>query len=749
MINFSKYINPIFRSLDNIVEFDNIVNSPFITEYPYLMHLIKLINVNAKEYSGQVERLQKEIIEILFLVESNTGDDKSEAIADYNRTFKIAERVVEDLNRLLDQLSSPYFGRITFDRKAGKDIPAGKITSYIGKYAYFDQETKKALITDWRAPIANLYYMNPGPQKNVDFESPAGLQTGDLVEKTQFDIAMGRISNVYSAQTGNSTADAFLLSQLNKKVGKKLTDIVSTIQDQQNTIIREGIMNPMIIQGVAGSGKTTILLHRIAYLLYKYKSEISTENSLIIAPSKMFLDYISEILPSLGVGHMLRNTYLFWAKTILKWDSNYVFSSEPDDLDVKTFKGSKVFIDIIEKFFVDFESDLFDKINDPIKDKIEARYYELGKIHPNLPMNERLELAVSYSFAQLQYVSQTTGNFMGKLDRNNLRQKLIQDYIKNRTSPFKLYKELFRFEYIFRDFKVDPTLIAKVREYSLKTITTSKNISYYKFEDLAPLVWMTFKIQGTDVNMRDYIAIDEAQDMSLFQLLTLHKIAKNGNITIAGDLAQSIIEPFYLTDWKQVIDLYKEHFNTETQYHHLDKCYRTTIEVIEFANRIITGKFPESYKLPEAVLRHGDKVNIHEYNLELSSDKFTQNENDKSKLIELIKEERTKGFATLAIVCRNSNHADKIFNNLNVIKDEFDENVFNYSEEDYHEGILVLPIERAKGLEFDSVIIADMNEENYPKSFLNAKLFYVAATRALHRLHVVTSKSKKNSTLLN
>jgi DNA helicase-2/ATP-dependent DNA helicase PcrA len=747
MTDFTKRISPIYRNIDDITNVSNITDTTYEKEYPYLINLINILGEEVYNKHTHVLKLQSELEELKFLIESFTGDDKNDSIKDYNETFKHAYRIVEELNRYLEQISSPYFGRVTFDRNANENFPKGKITSYIGKFAYFDKETKRPLVTDWRAPIANLYYMNAGPCKDVQFESPVGIQTGDLSEKTQFDIAGGRITNVYNTQTGNSTADAFLLTQLTKKIGKKLTDIVSTIQDLQNKIIRENIDGPMIIQGVAGSGKTTILLHRIAYLLYGFQKEIAAENSLIIAPSKMFLDYISEILPSLGVDQIMRNTYLSWAKSILSWDDSYVLSPEKDNLDVKTFKGTENFIVLINQFIEDFEEDLFNKIKDPLKDKIAARYYELGKLHPTLSMFEKMNLAVEYAFAQQQFIFKTTGNFMGNLDTQNVRQKAILDYIKKRTDIFRLYKEMFKFEYLFKKSGIDPKIASILRDFSIKTLETSGKLKYYKTEDLAPLVWMHFKLFGIGDNRRDYIAIDEAQDMSLFQLLTLHMIAKNGNITIAGDLAQSIIEPFYLSDWNELIDLYKKYFGTETKYHHLDKCYRTTVEVIEYANKVIEGKFPSSYKLPEAVLRHGDPVKTVELESEIASE--VQVQSDIEKVVKIITEEDKKGFATLALVCRDTKHADKVFTNIKKFANKLPRNIFNYSEEDYHEGILVLPVERAKGLEFDSVIVVDMNEKNYPKSFLNAKLFYVAVTRALHRLHVITNKDCKSSSLIN
>jgi DNA helicase-2/ATP-dependent DNA helicase PcrA len=746
MKDYLKRINPIYRNLDDISSFKDIADSPYIADYPYLQNLVGLISLDINSNFKSIERLQIQLAELEYEIRSYVGADKSEANSDYNQTKKEINRKVSQTNEYLDQIANPYFGRIIFERKADRNFPPSKITTYIGKHAYFDKELSRPLITDWRAPITDLYYSNSGPTKNASFKSPAGEQFGDLTDKTQYEISMGRISNVYNSQTGNAVADAFLLSQLSKKIGKKLTDIVATIQDQQNIIIRDKTDAPMILQGVAGSGKTTILLHRIAYLLYANKETIFAENSLVIAPNKMFLDYISDILPSLGVNSIEQSTYITWAKSILKWEDNYLLSSLEDNLEVKRFKGSPEFIKIINTYVDDLESEILENINDPLADVIKARYYNLKETQPTLSMYEMLNLAVQFAFAQIQFKYKVTGDFFGDSEIRNKRQKTLLNYFKKKTNVYNIYKNLFKSKLLLNEVNTSENISLELQQYSLQTLTSTNRVNFYKVEDLAPILWIHFKLYGVKEHIKDYIAIDEAQDMSIFQLLCLIKTAKNGNVSIAGDLAQSIFPPFNITDWTELIDACEEILGYKIKYHQLDKCYRTTIEIIEYANKVINGKFPTSYKLPEAVLRHGEPVNTIELDSELSSNKLS--EFDTNKLISLFKDEDDKGFATLAVICKDAKHADKVYENLQDISRKLPRKVYSYLDEDYHEGILVLPIDRAKGLEFDSVIVADMNENNYPKSFLNAKLFYVAVTRALHRLHVITNNGTPNSTLL-
>jgi len=256
-------------------------------------------------------------------------------------------------------------------------------------------------------------------------------------------------------------------------------------------------------------------------------------------------------------------------------------------------------------------------------------------------------------------------------------------------------------------------------------------------EDLAPMVYLHLKINGTKFYEKDYVMLDEAQDMSFVELATLIMVAKNGNITIAGDLAQSIIAPFYIRDWDDVMSLIKDITNKDTEYYQLQRCYRTTIEIVDFANRIFKDRFPKSYKLPEAVLRHGDKVGILEYDKDikdLSKEKI-------GELVNLIKEQFNKGAVTCALLCRDRDHADTLYTVFKEYEDVIGRQVVSYKEYDYKGGLQVLPIENAKGLEFDTVIFADLNSNYYDDKELSIRLFYVGITRALHRVFVVTKRN--------
>ena len=724
MQTFKKYLNPLHKDLDRVASF---LDLPELTtleteEYPQLKTVTRRKVDELKRLIPRLEKLEEELEKQVEIINMESGeDDIGDAKKVYNQILTEIKILVSRINNELIALDSPYFGKIVFTPY--DSVTKKPLILYIGKFALIDDETHIPIITDWRAPIANLYYENSGPAKDVSFVAPVGKRSGDLGQKRQFQISRARIKGIYDAKSGNAAADEFLLAQLNERLGQKLQDIVSTIQAQQNEIIREEINKPVLIQGVAGSGKTTILLHRLAYLFYTYKEQIKAENSLIIAPNQMFIDYVSDVLPNLGVEKVDTLTYMFWAKKVLGWNDNFTVSPLEEDLTIKEYKGSIEFMAILDQYYKEFENSLLENIPYSHKERIIRRYRELKEEFPNIDMPERLDLAVDYAFAQKQFESARTGQIDTYFNNEIEKKKEILSYFSRSVNIYSLYKKLFK----------SNLLDSKIKNYSIKALSISGKNTFYRMEDLAPMVYLHQKIYGRKQSERDYIMIDEAQDISYIQLATLAAVAKNGNLTIAGDLAQSIIPPFYIKNWQTVLDMVDSITQKQTSFHQLQRCYRTTVEIIEYANNIFAEKFPQGYKLPEAVLRHGDPVEEISIPTEFAS---CPKENIKV-LVQNIKKQFEKGAVTCAVLCRDKNHAIGIYNVLKEYAAEIDRDVVNYSESDYKQGVLVLPIEQAKGLEFDSVYVMDINDGRYPDTELTWRLLYVGMTRALHRLIIV------------
>ncbi len=724
MQTFKKYLNPLHKDLDRVASFSDLPELTTLEaeEYSQLKIVTRRKVDELKRLIPRLEKLEEDLEKQVEIINMESGeDDIGDAKKVYNQILTEIKILVSRINNELIALDSPYFGKIVFTPY--DSVTKKPLILYIGKFALMDEETHIPIITDWRAPIANLYYENSGPAKNISFVAPIGKRAGDLNQKRQFQISRARIKAIYDAKSGNAAADEFLLAQLNERLGQKLQDIVSTIQAQQNEIIREEINKPVLIQGVAGSGKTTILLHRLAYLFYTYKEQIKSENSLIIAPNQMFIDYVSDVLPNLGVEKVDTLTYMFWAKKVLGWNDNFTISPLEEDLAIKEYKGSIEFIEILERYYKEFEDSLLENIPYSHKERITRRYRELKEEFPNIDMPERLDLAVDYAFAQKQFENARTGQIDTYFNNEIEKKKEILSYFSRNVNIYNLYKKLFR----------SNILDSNIRNYSLKGLSVSGKNTYYRMEDLAPMVYLHQKIYGRKQSERDYIMVDEAQDISYIQLATLASVAKNGNLTIAGDLAQSIIPPFYIKNWQTVLDLVDGITQKQTSFHQLQRCYRTTVEIIEYANNIFVERFPAGYKLPEAVLRHGEPVEEITFDCEFA--KCSKKEIE--VFVEKIKEQFEKGAVTCAVLCRDKKHAIEVNSILKAFESEIGRDVVNYSESDYKQGVLILPIEQAKGLEFDSVIIMDINDERYPDTELTWRLLYVGMTRALHRLIIV------------
>ncbi len=724
MQTFKKYLNPLYKDLDRVASFSDLQDLSQLEqeEYPQLKSVTQRKVADINRYIPRLEKLEEELEKQVDIINMESGeDDIGDAKKVYNQILTEIKILVSRINNELIAVDSPYFGKIVFTPY--DSVTKKPLILYIGKFALMDEETHIPIITDWRAPIANLYYENSGPTNNVSFVAPVGKRSGDLKQKRQFQISRARIKGIYDAKSGNAAADEFLLAQLNERLGQKLQDIVSTIQAQQNEIIREEINKPVLIQGVAGSGKTTILLHRLAYLFYTYKEQIKSENSLIIAPNQMFIDYVSDVLPNLGVEKVETLTYMFWGKKVLGWNDNYTVSPLEENLEVKEYKGSVEFMGVLDKYFEEFEDKLLSEIPYSHKERIIRRYKELKDEFPNIDMPERLDLAVDYAFAQKQFESARTGQIDTYFNNEIEKKKEILSYFSKNVNIYNLYKKLFK----------SNLLDSKCKEHSIKALSIKGKNTFYRIEDLAPMVYLHQKIYGRKSSERDYIMVDEAQDISYVQLATLASVAKNGNLTIAGDLAQSIIPPFYIKNWQTVLDLVDGITAKQTSFHQLQRCYRATVEVIDYANKIFSRKFPIGYKLPEAVLRHGDPVE----EMSLSKEFSKCDKNTIKTIIEKIKIQFEKGAVTCAILCRDKKHAVEMFNVLKEYESEISRDIVNYSESDYKQGVLILPIEQAKGLEFDSVLIMDVNDERYPDTELTWRLLYVGMTRALHRLIII------------
>ena len=640
----------------------------------------------------------------------------------------------------------PYFARMDF-KEENRDLEK----LYIGKISILDNKTAEPIIVDWRAPISNLYY--EGKIGSAEYECLGKKIKGDILLKRQYIIEKKQLKKYIDINvTGN---DELLQNALEEKADDRLKNIVATIQDEQNKIIRAKINSPLIVQGVAGSGKTTIALHRIAYLIYNYEKEFKPEEFMIIAPTKFFLNYISNILPDLGVNNVKQCTFEDFAydvigKKLKISDSNeklvIIVNKEFDDINkgkidimIKEakYKSSIKFKKIVDDYLLQIENNYIPKNDFYFKDYEIMSYNNINKLfketYKMYNYNDRIKEIEKNLISELKKKSLLIID-----DIRKKRSKELQNLTgENRIKVFDKYEKIIKL--LEKDYK-------KIVKQYLNQFSKKDCIQYYKefidgylqnsdevmiylkkntsnnlqkneisFEDLAPIMYIQYKIFGIKEKCKiKHVVVDEAQDYGEFQFDILKQILNSNSMTILGDIAQGVHYYRGIENWKKFIDV--EFKNVKTVYTTLNKTYRTTKEIMEVANNVI-NKLPEFEKeyivLGEPVIDRKNSVNIKKNK---NIDELISSINNR------INEYLQNDYKSIAIIGKDMNECEEIEKKLR--KTRKDIKLIKGKDSEYNSGISVIPSYLAKGLEFDCVIISNANEEKYTYSSLD-KNFYM------------------------
>ena len=670
-----------------------------------------------------------------------------------------------------------YFARLDFCEEGSSENE----TIYLGKIGFISRETSEVIIVDWREPIATLYY--GGTEGTSTYEAPVGVVECEVNLKRQMEIEDDLIKRIVDTQIsaaiyGDSTGiptDEFLLSRLGQQSDRRLRDIVSTIQKEQNSIIRANLDQPLVVQGVAGSGKTTVALHRLAYLLYRYRDKLSPEDVLVIAPNRVFLTYISDVLPSLGVNDVAQSTLTEYLQNIYGKGLNVVskkashFHADTEDPYSNVFakaqissiiiKGSLAIKPLLEQAAQSAGVSALPR--QPLiilgktlaaPDETKRRYLgdyplmpplrrleELRKVAQRLA-EKRLEEASAETQAKYerrleelrrQRAQGTTAILSVYKDRDEelagLKAKKEQE-LSRYLDTFGLPNALEIYKTIMSDQEV---LFAALNgEFELHLIQATAFISSQIFalglveeEDLAPLAYLRLRLSGVSDKLKfKHIVIDEGQDLTALEISVLADISGHDSIAIVGDVSQSILPGRGLTDWKQTAGAcFKGKIRTAT----LTLSYRTTSEIVSFSNSVLSSRH-FSGALAKPVLRSGELPRL----LETST-----TEGQHKTITTILGQTQARGHRNVAIITRSVTEAQLLYNALKaqgavvtLLQDGSDE---------YEGGVQVMPVYLSKGLEFDTVIITDADNEHYPDRELDAKLLYVALTRAMHELYVL------------
>ncbi|RUT28711.1 DNA helicase UvrD [Paenibacillus zeisoli] len=660
-----------------------------------------------------------------------TGHDYTEQVLEAGRDTQ--------RRQLAQSGQEPYFGRLDFEEQGGTRTPL-----YIGKVGV-GGDTAQPMVIDWRAPVASLFYSFTGGD-SASYEAPEGLIEGLVYLKRNIVIRkqiLERVVDTFnSEEEGPAVSDEFLLYRLGENKDNKLRDIVSTIQAEQDQIIRAGRNSALIIQGVAGSGKTTVALHRLAYLLYQYKEQISAEKMIIFAPNRMFINYISEVLPELGVGDIQQNTFSDWASKVLGLDEapsdgpealtewfDHTVKSRLDDSELPgRFKGSLLFRDQLDRFVEQLESAClpeedfmpWDGAKLPLR-TIREWYEQEYKPYPIARRKDRV-LARIHRWVEMELKKSPSAAALK--ERKSKASQREKAYAKKwpDLSPLALYKAFMGVKKMqglkFEDIVAEiPKSILKMTQANLK-----KNV--IKEEDLPALLYLFTRVDEIDGNLRfDHVVIDEAQDFSPFQIAVLDRFCKGHSFTILGDLSQGIHYYKGIREWAEMQVLFKP---DETAYFALTRSYRSTMEIITFANDILRhGVGTDLLAVP--VFRSAEPVRIIQA---AGAERL-------STIRKALDRIQDGPYRTAALLTRNLGDAQQLHAELSGLGYEL--NLIDGRKSEYEGGISVLPVYLSKGLEFDAVIVTDVDEDHYGER--DAKLLYVGSTRALHELWLLAGET--------
>ena len=686
-----------------------------------------------KEFKEESEKLQeilekyKEVMEYYNL--------RLEAIPKiYGKDMVMLENMLLMYERKLSlmnkSIKKPYFARLDF-------LPDGeeKVEKiYIGKVGVMDEENNNITI-DWRAPISSMYYdSNLG---KASYNAPGGKYSGNLLVKRQYEIEEGKLKGYQDVDTVSN--DEILKPYLNANADNRLKNIVSTIQSEQNAIIREPLNNNIIVQGVAGSGKTTVALHRIAYLVYNNRDRIKPEQYLVIGPNKFFVNYISGVLPDLDVNNVTQETYTELCSDFIGEDLELINEeskliksiSNEKELSFEKLKVSMKYKTLIDNFINQLEKNIIPEKGITIKNHEIIPSNLIKQIYNSIRTNEiyntikkktdRTKLLLEkYIEDNWDIIKQEAEEH--EIDDKDMIKKLkdaVKKYFKNLIpSTLKLYEKFLNDLYM-NDLEINTYISSKEKiKNNIQNIKNKKA----EFEDLSALIYLKSRVIGNE-KYSDYrqVAIDEAQDLGEFSFYALKELLNNATFSVFGDIAQSIYQYRGINNWEEVIqDTFKQ--NGKLKY--LLKSYRTTAEIMNTANNITKYIGLDS---AEPVIRHGDNVMFIPYS---NSDSQT------STIIKSVEEYKQKGYSSIAIICKNEEEAEEM--NERLKENNITSKIITDSDTEYNGGICTITSYLAKGLEFDGVIISDASEGKYNSNKkIDMKLLYVAMTRPLHELKIL------------
>lgn len=588
--------------------------------------------------------------------------------------------------RLFKIQNSPYFGSIIFEEE---NEPSKNI--YLG-ITHLEDKNKNYLIYDWRAPISSLFYDYEVGE--CSYKAPEKIIKGNLKRKRQYKIEDGKIKHIFDNSI--NIDDSLLQEVLSNDGSEKMKNIVNTIQQEQNKIIRNVEDKSLIVQGIAGSGKTSVALHRIAFLLYKIEN-LSSKNVLIFSPNNVFSEYISNVLPELGEDNPSETTY-----------ANFLESC------IKEYKAIETFTEFIARYYTYKEKNIdlvkYKQSDEIIKDIEDYVLYLIKNI--KFTKNIEIDIFNEVTKEQLKELFERYDRFPLFTRITEISKKLSENYARGKlTLARSINKKILEsmnieknYKKIYYNFYKSKFCKIKLSDNEIRKFVNKNKINY---EDAIIFSYIKGLLEGFNYNnMIKEIVVDEAQDYTLLQYKILSKIFKKSSFSILGDVNQTI-NPYYkyesLEQIKEVLD--------KTKYLELTKTYRSSKEIIEYTNKILNLTFVS------AIRKDNNKPVL-----------FRKENNLKKQLLNDINYLK-KEYKSVAIITKDDEEANEIYN---LLKDDINIGKITINEEIFRKDLIVVPSYMAKGLEFDSVIVYNKINNIYKEN--EKYLYYVACSRAQHEL---------------
>lgn len=707
-------------------------------EKKYLKKVINVLNEQIEQYSSRVKSLSNNIQE-----QMNYAWDKTNRLSDTEFVYAVAniqkrsvyaENANKKLTSYKKMLNNAYFARIDFD-DGTETIPV-----YIGIASL--QSGDDFYVYDWRAPISSMFYNCEVGDASYTISTGEKI-AGKITLKRQYKISGDEIKEVFD--TDIQIIDNILKNILSANASNKMKNIVNTIQKEQNEIIRKNDVDILIVQGPAGSGKTSIAMHKIAYLLYAERDKINNTNVMILSPNEIFNNYISDVLPEIGEDNVVQATFYEFAKSYItefhistKIEDVYeIVYGKKDEFSLNKFneikfKSDDFYTEILETFIKQNEIELMGLEPIEIQEQTVLSLDEIKQIANKIPdEGESLYLRGKKIIERIFVVASMKSKKQLTLEK--LKKETLENLVKIKIKIAALFKKLYsnKEEFINLVKDVSKKLNREdILNFNLDFIfdETAKNLSddNIEFQDVTPFMFFKSKIIGITANKKiKYVLIDEAQDYSITQYKILSMLFRNSNLTLLGDLNQSIMPFNEHNNYNEIISTIKSFKpNAISNECNLTKTYRSTYEINEFAKKLILNSNSNYSQID----RHGEPVKL--------------NRQEKFNAEEIVNRAITlkKSFNTVAIVCKNIEEtllynqivkSEKYLSKFRIVTKN--DNVF------VEDKIMIIPSYLSKGLEFDAVIVSNASSEKYDES--ERKLLYVVLTRALHKLEIYFDKT--------